>query len=438
MTFPRLLLVRQHFPDHSIADIPGEIQRQLETARFSANLRPGARVAIAVGSRGIANIDLIVRAVVTYWKRQGMRPFLFPAMGSHGAATAEGQAGVLAHYGITAETAGAPIISQLDVVSLGRTADGIEAFMDRAAFESDGVFLVGRVKWHTDFAGNIESGLFKMMAIGLGKFAGAKRYHTYGYRLGLETVIRTVGRQVIRSGKIIGGLAILEDANHNTAKLEAVPVAIMEQREEQNLLQARSWMPRVPVPHTDILIVDEAGKTISGSGMDTKIINRNVAGHYNPWPETPVIERIYLRGISPLSYGNAVGFGLADMVPDRLLDAIDWTPTRINALTASGFAAIKIPPHYPSDRQCLETLATTVGRLDTAEVEMVWIRNTMELGRLVMSETLLPAIRRNPQLELLSEPFETVFDGQGNLMVPIAGGPFGLPAQHRSGASGGA
>ncbi len=430
MTLPRLLLARQHFPDHSIADIPGEICRRLSDAQFASRLRPGSRVGIAVGSRGIANIALIVRTVVGYWKQQGMRPFIFPAMGSHGAATAEGQASVLAHYGITEEGVGAPVVSQLDVVSLGKTDDGIEAFMDRQAFESDGVFLIGRTKWHTDFAGKIESGLFKMMAIGLGKFAGAKRYHTYGYTLGLERVVRTVGRQVIASGKILGGLAILEDANHNTARLDAVPVEVMEQREEENLVLARSWMPRVPVPHTDILIVDEVGKTISGSGMDTKIINRNVAGHYNPWPDTPIIERIYLRGVSPLSYGNAVGFGLADMVPDRLLDAIDWTPTRINALTASGFAAIKIPAHYPSDRQCLETMATTVGRLDTAEVEIVWIRNTMELGRLVMSETLLPAMRQNPQLELLSEPFETEFDEEGNLKVSLEGGPFGLDATH--------
>ncbi|MCX6621552.1 MAG: hypothetical protein NTY38_10820, partial [Acidobacteria bacterium] len=233
MEFPRLLLVRQHFPDHGIPDIPGEIRRQLAAAQFASRPQPGSRVAIAVGSRGIANIALIVRTVVSYWKEQGMHPFVFPAMGSHGAATAQGQADVLAHYGITAEGIGAPVLSSLDVVSLGKTEAGIEAFMDRSAFESDGVFLVGRVKWHTDFAGRIESGLFKMMAIGLGKFAGAKRYHTYAYRMGLETVIRTVGRQVIASGRILGGLAILEDANHHTAKLDAVPVEVMEQREEE-------------------------------------------------------------------------------------------------------------------------------------------------------------------------------------------------------------
>ena len=241
-----MLVVRQKFPDRQIADVAAEVRAQLAASGFAGRLKPGSRVAIGVGSRGIHNIATIVRNVVQYWKAQGMQPFLFPAMGSHGAATAAGQADVLAHYGITEATMGCPIVSQLEVVSLGKTADGIEAFMDKVAYESDGVMLVGRVKWHTDFAGKIESGLFKMMAIGLGKFAGAQRYHTYAYRLGLEHVIRSVGRQVLKSGKILGGLAILEDAYHNTAKLDAVPVEAMEQREEENLALVKTWMAQDP------------------------------------------------------------------------------------------------------------------------------------------------------------------------------------------------
>src|SRR5207302_836929 len=218
MRFSPLLLVRQNFPDRSIRDIPAAVRKELSAAPFASRLKPGARVAIGVGSRGITNIATIVRSAVDYWKSQGMLPFIFPAMGSHGAATAEGQADVLAHYGIIQETMGCPILSSLEVVPAGSTPEGIGTFMDRNAYEADGVMLVGRVKWHTDFAGKIESGLFKMMAIGLGKFAGAKRYHAYAYNLGLEHVIRSVGRQVLASGKIIGGLAILEDANHNTSK----------------------------------------------------------------------------------------------------------------------------------------------------------------------------------------------------------------------------
>ena len=180
------------------------------------------------------------------------------------------------------------------------------------------MFLIGRMKWHTDFAGKIESGLFKMMAIGLGKFAGAQRYHTYAYRLGLEHVIRTVGRQVLKSGKILGGLAILEDADHHTAQLTAVPVNEMERREEELLALAKSWMGRIPVA-LNILIVDEIGKNYSGAGMDTKVVNRGVNGEYNPWDTAPHFDRIFVRGLSEHSYGNAVGIGMADVIHDRLL-----------------------------------------------------------------------------------------------------------------------
>ena len=418
MQFPRLLLVRQSFPDRRIPDVAAEVHTQLSSAAFAGRLKPGARVAVGVGSRGIQNIATIVKNVVEYWKGQGMAPFIFPAMGSHGAASAQGQADVLAHYGITESAMGCPIVSQLEVVSLGKTADGIEAFMDRTAYESDGVMLVGRVKWHTDFAGKIESGLFKMMAIGLGKFAGAQRYHTYAYRLGLEHVIRTVGRQVLKSGRILGGLAILEDANHHTAKLEAVPVEAMETREEENLALVKSWMARIPMD-LDILILDEIGKNISGAGMDTKVVNRGVNGEYNLWPNTPRIERIFLRNLSELTYNSGVGLGMADVVTDRLVNRIDWEPTWINSLTANTPAAIRTPIHFPTDRECIERVAPTVGKVELDRVTFGWIRNTMELGRLALSENLRSQVEGNPALEIESTvDFE--FDGSDNLISPFA------------------
>lgn len=415
MEFPRLYLVRQHFPDRGLKDIAGEVARQLGSANLGSGLRPGSRIAIGVGSRGIANIATIVRAVVGYWKARGMQPYIFPAMGSHGAATAEGQADVLAHYGIHEATMGCPVLSQLEVVSLGKTADGIEAFMDREAFSSDGVMLVARIKWHTDFAGKLESGLFKMMAIGLGKFAGAQRYHTYAFKLGLGHVIRSVGRQALASGKILGGLAILEDANHQTAQLTAVPVADMERKEEELLALAKSWMGRIPAPELDILILDEIGKTISGAGMDTKVVNRGVHGEYNPWPDTPRIVRIFLRDLNGSSYGNGVGLGMADVIHDRLLEKIDWTPTRINSLTASTPAAIRTPVHFPTDRECLERIAPTVGKLDTREITIGRIHNTLELKLLELSENLLPVIRANPMLEIVGQARELEFDAADNL-----------------------
>ncbi|MBK5290687.1 MAG: hypothetical protein JJE04_03200 [Acidobacteriia bacterium] len=415
MEFPRLFLVRQNFADRSVKDIPGTVHRELKDAGFAAALKPGSRIAIGVGSRGIANIATIVKAVADFWKSQGMQPFIFPAMGSHGAATAEGQAEVLAHYGIHEATIGCPVVSSLQVTPLGKTSEGLEAFMDSNAYASDGVMLVGRVKWHTDFAGKIESGLFKMMAIGLGKFAGAQTYHTYAYKLGLENVIRSVGRQVLKSGKILGGLAILEDANHNTGQLTAVPVNGMEQREEELLALVKSWMGHVPVKHLDILILDQIGKPISGAGMDTKVANRTVNGAYNPWPDTPCFERIFVRDLHPNSYGNGVGLGMADVVHDRLLEKIDWTPTWINSLTASTPGAIRTPIHFSTDRECLRRIMPTVGKFDMQQVTFGWIRNTMELGRAALSENLLAEIQQNPALEIEDGPFDFPVQNDGQL-----------------------
>ncbi len=416
MKFPRLLRVRQNFPDRSIKDIPGVVRQQLAQAGFGARLKPGASVAIGVGSRGIANLATIVRAAVDYWKDEGMQPFIFPAMGSHGAATAEGQAEVLAHYGITEATMGCPIRSQLEVVPTGKTPEGIETWVDRLAYESGGIMLVARIKWHTDFAGRIESGLFKMMAIGLGKFAGARYYHTHAYKMGLETVIRAAGRQILQTGKMIGGLAILEDANHNTAKVVAVPVEEMERKEEELLALVKTWMGHIPVPEVDILIVDEIGKNISGSGMDTKIINRNGHAQYNPWPNTPRIERIFARRLHQMSYGNGVGVGLADVITDRLLAAIDWEATSINSLTASTLPPLRVPLHYPTDRECLEKIAPTVGKFEDEQITYCWIRNTMQLNRVIVSENLAPEIEKNPVAEIVGSPFEMEFDSEGNLV----------------------
>jgi hypothetical protein len=347
-------------------------------------------------------------------------------MGSHGAATAAGQADVLAHYGITQASMGCPLVSQLEVVSLGKTDDGIEAFMDREAYDSDGVMLVGRVKWHTDYSGKIESGLFKMMAIGLGKFAGAQRYHAYAYRLGLGHIIVTVGRQVLKSGKILGGLAILEDANHNTGKIDAVPVEVMEQREEENLELVKSWMAKIPMD-LDILILDEIGKNISGAGMDTKVVNRGVNGEYNPWPNTPRFERLFVRDLSELTYNSAVGLGMADVVTKRLVDRINWEPTIINSLTANTPSAIRTPVHFATDRECLDRFAPTVGKLDLSQVTYGWIRNSMELGRIGLSENLRARIESDPLLEI-EATIDFEFDGQNNLISPF------VPMEEAAGA----
>ena len=408
-----MLPVRQHFPDRSIRDVRGEVLRQLSARDFASRAKPGAGIAIGVGSRGIANIATITRAAVDYWRSHGCHPFIFPAMGSHGGATPQGQADVLAHYGIHQATMECPVISSLDVVSTGRTPDGIDTFMDRSAFESDGVMLIGRVKWHTDFSGKLESGLFKMTAIGLGKLAGAQRYHIYGYKLGLEHVIRSVGRQVLVSGKILGGVAILEDANHNTGLIAAVSADEMERTDEELLATVRSWMGRLPFP-LDVLIVDEIGKNISGSGMDSKVVNRSVHGESNPWKDEPRMERIFIRDLSPHTYGNAMGLGMADVVHDRLLAKIDWQATLLNSLTANTPTEVRTPIHFPSDRECLERIATVVGRLDPSEVTYGWIKNSMELAFLWLSENLRGQIVGNSTLEIVGTAEEIETDAVGN------------------------
>jgi hypothetical protein len=417
MAFPKMLTVRQNFPDRSLDDISGAVRRELKSADLAGRLKPGAVVAIGVGSRGISNIATITRAVVDYWKSAGMRPFVFPSMGSHGGATAEGQADVLAHYGIIEETMGCPIVSSLDVVSIGTTPEGIHAFLDRHASESDGIMLVGRVKWHTDFEGRIESGLFKMMAIGLGKWAGAQHYHTHAYKIGLEKTIRSIGRQMLGTGKILGGLAILEDAYHNTAQVTAVPVEDMERREEELLALVKTWMGRIPMD-LDLLIVDELGKNISGAGMDTKIINRSVHAERNPWAVAARIARIFVRDLSSNTYGNATGLGMADIVSERLVNGMDRIPTYINVLTASTPGGAKIPVYFKTDRECIERIGKTCGKFEESELRIGRIRNTLELTPMELSANLRAEIEDNPLLEIVSEEYELEYDPEGNL-VPI-------------------
>jgi len=255
------------------------------------------------------------------------------------------------------------------------------------------------------------------VAIGLGKFAGAQKYHAHAQRLGLEHVIRTVGRRVLQSGKMIGGLAILEDAYHNTARLDAVPAHCMEQRDEENLALAKSWMPRLPCD-LDVLIVDQMGKNISGTGMDAKVVNRGPSCEYNPWPDLPSIRRIFVRNLDPESYGNAMGIGMADVTTERLVGQIDWEPTRINALSSSIPSRIRVPAHFASDRECLRWVAATSGRLEAADVTFGWIRNTLELDRLAISPNLRAQIEGQSHIEVEGE-IDVRWDQSENLVSPF-------------------
>ena len=416
MQLEKLAHIRQNFPNRALPDVAAAVREQMEGAEWALAVKPGSRIAVGVGSRGITNIDVIAKAVVEFWKSRGVNPFLIPVMGSHGSASAEGQAEVLAHYGITEETMGAPVVSSLDVVPIGTTPEGIEVVMDRQAHEADGTMLLSRVKWHTDFEGKLESGLHKMMAIGLGKWAGAKRYHTYALELGLERMIRSVGKVMLATGKMLGGMAILEDAYHSTAEVAAVGAAGMVEQEEELLAKVKSWKPNIPVKEVDLLIVDEIGKNFSGAGMDTKIVNRSGRNGPNSWPNVPKIFRIIVRDLSPLSNGNAIGMGLADAITDRLFEKVDFEATWVNSLTASSPPAAFTPMHFPDDRTCIEKIVPTCGKLDLSKVTIAWIRNSMDIGELMVSEGLLDEVRANPEVEVLSAPMDLEFDEAGNLV----------------------
>jgi hypothetical protein len=302
------------------------------------------------------------------------------------------------------------------VVSLGRTELGIEAFAGREAWESDAIFPINRVKWHTSFAGPLESGVCKMMAIGLGKRQGAKSVHGHGRNLGMSVAIVSVAAHLIATGKILGGLAILEDAFHDTAAVAALPAASMVEREKELLRTTKSWMVKIPVAALDVLIVDQMGKNISGTGMDLKIVNRGTNGNCNPWPDTTRIERIFVRDLSDLSNGNATGMGVADVIHDRLLAKVDEKPGRVNAETSGSLALARTPLHYATDRECYNLAASTVGKFDEKDLTIAWIRNTLDLEHLALSENLRPEIESNPDLEITGPPFELPFDHAGNLL----------------------
>ena len=415
----RLAPIAQSFPDRSIADVGGAVREEMQSAAWALRVPAGARIAVGVGSRGIRNIDQIAKAVVDFWKSRGARPFIVPVMGSHGAATAEGQAQVLAHYGIDEATMGAPVVSSLEVVPVGTTPEGIEVSMDRHAFESDGVVLCGRVKWHTDFEGALESGIHKMMAIGLGKWEGAKRYHSWALRIGMERVIRGVGAAIRSTGKMLGGLAILEDAYHNTAEVRAVGAEGMAEQEERLLRRVKEWKPNLPVESVDLLILDEIGKDVSGAGMDTKVVNRGGPQGPNSWQGVPAVQRIYVRDLSGNTYGNAIGMGFADIVHRRLVRKVDLEATWVNALTASATYPAFTPVHYPTDRECLERILPTCGKLDLSECTVLWIRNTLDLSSLLASENLLPDLERRPGIRVSGPPVRLNFNATGNLLSPF-------------------
>jgi hypothetical protein len=413
MSLPKVVRVQQNFDATHINDIPKTVSEQIGKLGLQSRLKPGQTVAITGGSRGVANIAVIIRSVVDELRKLGVRPFIIPAMGSHGGGTAEGQRLVLEHYGITESSMGAPVRATMETTQVGETPQGIPVFLDNYALEADHVVVVNRVKPHTDFDGDIESGLCKMMAIGLGKHTGAIQYHRANIKHGYYTVITNVSRVVRANCKILFGLGIVENAYDETAVIEAMLTPEIENSERRLLAVAKSNLARIPFDQGDVLVVDEMGKNISGAGMDTNVIGRNVSQRERA-PVKPWFTRIFVRDLSKESYGNATGVGLADLVSRRLVDKIDFKPTYINAITSTNIEAARVPVTFDTDREAMETAFSTCGNSVEA-CRMIWIKNTLKLDQFIATEALLDEIGSKPHLKVLEQLGELSFDGKGNL-----------------------
>ncbi len=395
-----------------LTDLPQQIVSALGALALPAERLRNKRIAVAVGSRGIASVEVLVKALCDWLKRQGALPFVFPAMGSHGGATAEGQQKVLAGYGVTPEFLGVNILSSMETVSLGTTPEGFRVFMDHHAWEADGVVVLNRVKPHTDFSGKIESGMLKMLAVGMGKVDGALECHHWSWKFGYEKTIRAVSAKVLASGKILAGVAVVENEFHQIAAPRAASAADIVATEEACLEMARPLVARLPFPKLDLVIVNELGKNISGTGMDTKVVGRGVELQPGAAPE---IRLIYVRDLTPESNGNALGVGLADAMHERLYRKIDLQKMYANARTSMNPPMPRIPIFWPSDQEALDWLLGALGSPEPAEQRVAWIRNTLNLNRIAISERLAREAAALPGWRLLPEPCAPQFDSAGNL-----------------------
>jgi hypothetical protein len=388
VALPRMARVRQRFDTSQIADIEGAVRRAFDQVSGEA-IAPGMRVAITAGSRGIAQIAHIVRATTAEVRRRGAEPFVVTAMGSHGGATAEGQRQVLASYGISAESAGCPIEASMDTVVLGRSASGVDVYFDAIAYQADAVILLNRVKPHSILTGDLGSGMMKIAGVGLGNHAGAACIHAAG----LAEHLLPVARVVLARAPIRMGLAVVENARDEVWKIEGVPAAQIEEADRRLLHEARALMPNIPFDPLDILVVEQIGKNISGTGMDPNVIgmHRRIGGA----PDRR-LDRIIALGLSPESHGNANGVGMADIITQALRDAIDWPITWANALTADFLEGLKLPITCATGR---DALALAMRTLDAATARVIRIADTAHLEDMWVSPALLAELGKYPSLE---------------------------------------
>ena len=405
---PSIFRLRQQFPRPTEPDLVAAVRREM--APVAAAVRPGQRIAVTGSSRGIANLATVVRECVGALRDAGARPFVVPAMGSHGGATADGQARVLDDInGITEASVGCPIESSMEVLQIGTTDSGFPVYQDRTCHEADGVLVVNRVKPHTGFTERVESGICKMLVIGMGKQAGASKIHHQALRLGMGRLVLEASRMIVESARpqLIGAIALVENAFKETAVVQGVPVGSFDalvEAEGKLLERAYSLLPRLPFEDLDGLIVDEMGKNVSGAGMDTNVIGKKDG------MTSPRIGAIYVRGLTEDTHGNAVGLGNADIMPRSLLPHVDLNSTYMNAFTAKRLSVCKVPMLVENELQALQVLLNFRAEEDPASLRLAWIRNTSMLDEMWASEALLGEARAASNIEVLSAPAPILLD----------------------------
>jgi hypothetical protein len=412
MKFPPLHVLFQNFEAAASPDVQSSITSELERTNMLAPVVPGQKVVITAGSRGIQSMAEVLGGLAAAIKARGAHPVILPAMGSHGGGTARGQVAVLEHLGINAETVGAPVHDRLEPHEIA-AVEGCPVFADQLAIDADHIILVNRVKEHTEFIGEIESGLIKMCVVGLGRIAGAEAMHQLAVRISYARALLAIAAAMFSKLPILGGIAILEDKTNKFRRLEAVPQDIVFRREPELLKEARQFHAMLPFTQLDVLLVDEIGKEISGAGFDTKVIGR-IRNIYEKECEQPRITRIVLRDLSKKTAGNAIGVGLADFIHRRIVEKMDPDITALNSITAVAPEKGMVPISLPSDRRALEAAFQSIGPWNTDSVRMAWTKNTAELNHIAVSPALA-AEARNKGLSVSDQPFALQFDNNGDL-----------------------
>jgi hypothetical protein len=415
--YPQIFRVRQtfHGPTLPVERIAATVEAELSRLNLGQRVKPGQSIAVTAGSRGIANIALIIKAAVEHCKRLRAQPFIVPAMGSHGGGTAEGQRELLEGYGVTEDYCGCPIRASMDTVIVCEATEGFPVHFDKHAYGADHVLVIGRVKPHTNFVGDIESGLMKMMLIGLGKHAGAKIYHRAILNYSFGQIVRSVAREVFAKCRIVAGIGIVENEHDRTAKIQAVAPEEFEAREKELLVLAKQWIPRLPFKTCDILLLDQIGKNISGSGMDTNVVGRKFNDHVAAENEWPKIKRIIIRDLTEATHGNACGIGMAEFCRSRVVEKTNTKITRINCLTGGHPTAAMLPLDYVTDSECLDAALPTIGLTEPPQAQIMWAHNTLDVVEVECSVAYLNEARERSDLEIIKDPRPMPLDAAGNL-----------------------